>query len=248
MDLFYIISKVFTFFLAPAVWIFILLAWRKFAKLRTTKRQLSIAAVIIFIFFSNQAVYATLVNAWQPKPLTLANQKYEAGIVLGGIVAFDKSNKGFLREDADRFYQACKLYRAGIIKKIVVSGGTVAKELPEEADFLKNEMMAIGVKPEDIITETVSKTTRENALFSKKIIDSLHINPPYVLITSAQHIRRAARLFANAGVRTIPYPCAYSVIDEHFTLDDYLLPKITILDAWQPFIKELVGYAIYSVF
>jgi uncharacterized SAM-binding protein YcdF (DUF218 family) len=107
-------------------------------------------------------------------------------------------------------------------------------------------MIAIGVKPGDIITETLSKTTRENALFSKKIIDSLRFIPPYVLITSAQHMRRASRLFANAGLKVVPYPSAYSVIDEAFTLDDYLLPKITILDAWQSFIKEVVGYTIYS--
>jgi uncharacterized SAM-binding protein YcdF (DUF218 family) len=246
MDFIYIISKVFTFFLAPAVWIFIILIWRNFAKLRSVKRRLGIVAAIIFIFFSNQAIHASLVKAWQPAPVTLRGRQFEAGIVLGGMVSFDKGNNGYLREDADRFYQACKLYRAGIIKRILVSGGTVAEELPEEADFLRNEMIAIGVKPGDIITETLSKTTRENALFSKKIIDSLRFIPPYVLITSAQHMRRASRLFANAGLKVVPYPSAYSVIDEAFTLDDYLLPKITILDAWQSFIKEVVGYTIYS--
>jgi uncharacterized SAM-binding protein YcdF (DUF218 family) len=248
MDFFYIISKIFTFFLSPAIWILILLIWRSFAKLRAIKKRLAIAATIIFIFFSNEAIYTNLVNAWQPKPVTLKGKQYEAGIVLGGIVAFDKRKNGFFGESADRFYQACKLYRAGIIKKILVSGGTVAKELPEEADFLKTEMIAAGVKPGDIITETFSKTTRENALFSKRIIDSLHIKPPYVLITSAQHIPRASRLFANAGLSIVPYPCAYSVIDGPLTLDDYLLPKIAVLDTWQRFIKELVGFVIYNVF
>ncbi len=212
------------------------------------KKRLAIAATITFIFFSNEAIYTTLVNAWQPKPVILKGQQYEAGIVLGGIVRFDKRKKGFFGDDADRFYQACKLYRDGTIKKILVSGGTVAKELPEEADFIRREMIEIGVKHEDIITETSSKTTRENALFSKKIIDSLHIKPPYVLITSAQHIPRASRLFANAGLSIVAYPCAYSVINETLTIDDFLLPKITILDAWQRFIKELIGFVIYNVF
>jgi uncharacterized SAM-binding protein YcdF (DUF218 family) len=123
MDFIYIISKVFTFFLAPAVWIFIILIWRNFAKLRSVKRRLGIVAAIIFIFFSNQAIHASLVKAWQPAPVTLRGRQFEAGIVLGGMVSFDKGNNGYLREDADRFYQACKLYRAGIIKRILVSGG-----------------------------------------------------------------------------------------------------------------------------
>lgn len=248
MDFFYIISKIFTFFLAPAIWILIFVMWRYFAKRRSIKRRLTIAAICIFIFFSNEVIYTLLANAWQPKPVTLNQKQYEAGIVLGGIVAFDKKKKGFFGEDEDRFYQAYKLYHAGTIKKILVSGGTVDKYLPEEADFIKNEMIAIGVKPEDIITETRSKSTRENAFFSKKIIDSLHIKAPYVLITSAQHMPRASRLFANAGLNVVAYPCAYSVINENFTPDDYLLPKIRILDAWQRFIKELAGFIIYNVF
>ncbi len=248
MDFFYIISKIFTFFLAPAIWIVVLLIWRYFAKRRLIKKRVTIAAVCIFLLFSNEVIYTLLANAWQPKPVTLNREQYEAGIILGGIVAFDKKKKGFFGEDEDRFYQTYKLYHAGTIKKILVSGGTVDKDLPEEADFIKNEMIAIGVKPEDIITETRSKTTRENALFSKRIIDSLHIKPPYVLITSSQHMPRASRLFTNAGLNVVPYPCAYSVINENFALDDYLLPKIGILDDWQRFLKELTGFIIYNVF
>ncbi len=247
MDLFYIISKIFTYFLSPAIWILIILIWRHFAKLRAVKKRLTIAAICIFLLFSNQVLYTKAVTAWQPKPVTLNHKQYEAGIVLGGMVAFDKKKEGFFREDEDRFYQAYKLYHAGTIKKILVSGGTVDAELPEEADFIKNELIAIGVKPEDVITETRSKTTRENALFSKQIIDSLHIKPPYVLITSAQHIPRASRLFVNEGLNVVAYPCAYSVINEKFTWDDYLLPKIRILDAWQRFIKELAGFTIYNI-
>jgi len=248
MDFFYIISKILTFFLAPAIWIILLLIWRYFAKRSVIKKRLAIAAICIFILFSNEFIYTVVVNAWQPKPVTLKGKQYEAGIVLGGMAAFDKKKKGFLKEDADRFYQACKLYRNRTIKKILVSGGTVAKELPEEADFIKNEMIAIGVKPEDIITETRSKTTRENARFTKQIIDSLHIEPPYILITSSLHMPRASRLFANAGLKVIPYPSAYSVINQSFDWDDYLLPKIRILDEWQGFIKELVGFVVYTVF
>jgi uncharacterized SAM-binding protein YcdF (DUF218 family) len=243
MDLIYIISKVFTFFLSPACWIFILLVWRYVAKLRSTKKRLAIAAILVFILFSNEALFKTIVNAWQPKLASLQHQ-YEAGIVLGGMSGFDRYKRGFFRDAEDRFYQACKLYYAGTIKKIVVTGGTVAKDKPEEADFIKAEMMSIGVKSEDIITETRSKTTRENALYTKQIIDSLHIPGPYVLITSAEHIPRASKLFRNVGLPVIPYPCSYEVIDEKLTLDDYLLPKLQTFEAWQRFLKEVIGTAI----
>lgn len=73
MDAVYIVSKVFTFFLAPAVWILLLIIWRRFAKLRSTKKRVTIAAVIIFLIFSNGALYKLSVNAWQPSPVMLYN-------------------------------------------------------------------------------------------------------------------------------------------------------------------------------
>jgi uncharacterized SAM-binding protein YcdF (DUF218 family) len=244
MDLMYIISKVFTFFLSPGCWLFILLVWIYFAKLKSTKKRLFIAVFFVFILFTNDALFKTLVNMWQPKPVNLQHKQYEAGIVLGGMSGFDKYKRGFFRDAEDRFYQACKLYYGGTIKKIVVSGGTVAKDKPEEADFIKAEMISIGIKAEDVITETRSKTTRENALYSKKLIDSLQIAGPYVLITSAEHIPRASKLFRNVGLTVIPYPCAYEVIDEDLTLDDYLLPKLRTMEGWQRFLKEIVGTII----
>ncbi len=213
------------------------------------KKRLGLFALFIFILFSNEALYCLIINAWQPEPVNLKGRKYEMGIVLGGIVAFDKNSKGYFSEGEDRFYQACKLYYAGTIKKILVSGGTIASDLPEESDFIKNEMTSIGVKPADIITETRSKTTYENAIFTKKIIDSLHIQPPIVLITSAQHLHRATKLFSKAGVSVIPYPSAYTVIkNQRLSLFDYIIPKIKILDAWQSFMKEVAGFAFYYIF
>jgi uncharacterized SAM-binding protein YcdF (DUF218 family) len=247
MDFLYVVSKVFTFFLSPFYWILILLVWRYFAKLRGTKQRLSIIAVCVFIVFSNDAFFKTAVNAWQPKPVNLQTNHYEAGIVLGGMSGFDKDRRGFFKDASDRFYQGCELYNAGTIKKVIVTGGTVAKNKPEEADFIKTEMIKMGVRPDDVIAETRSKTTRENAIYTKQIIDSLHIPAPYVLITSAEHIPRASRLFENVGLKVIPYPCAYEVIDEELTLDDYLIPKVKTLDSWQRFIKEMIGSIIYKM-
>jgi uncharacterized SAM-binding protein YcdF (DUF218 family) len=244
MDLLYVVSKVFTFFLSPACWLFILLVCIYLAKLRITRKRLVIAATVIFILFTNNALFKTAVNAWQPKPVNLQHKQYEVGIVLGGMSGFDKNNRGFFQDAADRFYSACKLYYAGTIKKIVVTGGTVAKDKPEEADFIKAEMISIGIKPKDIITETRSKTTRENALYTKSIIDSLNLSAPYVLITSAEHIPRASKLFKNVGLIVIPYPCAYEVIDDDVTIDDYLLPRLRLLEGWQRFLKELIGTVI----
>jgi uncharacterized SAM-binding protein YcdF (DUF218 family) len=244
MDLMYVVSKVFTFFLSPACWLFILLVWMYFVKLRRTKKRLFIATTVVFILFTNNALFKSAVNGWQPKPVNLQHKQYEVGIVLGGMSGFDKNNRGFFQDAADRFYSTCKLYYAGTIKKIVVTGGTVAKDKPEEADFIKAEMISVGIKPGDIITETRSKTTRENAIYTKKIIDSLHLPSPYVLVTSAEHIPRASKLFKNVGLAVIPYPCAYEVIDDGLTIDDFLLPKLRLLEGWQRFLKELIGTVI----
>ncbi|MFZ8477648.1 YdcF family protein, partial [Staphylococcus aureus] len=85
------------------------------------------------------------------------------------------------------------LYHEGKIEKILVTGGNGNLFLnePDESSFLEKEFIRNGVKKEDIILEKKSRNTYENAIFSKKILDSLKLKPPYILITSASHMPRS---------------------------------------------------------
>ena len=62
---------------------------------------------------------------------------------------------------------------------------------------------SVGIKPEDVITETFSKTTQENAEFCKDILDFLEMETgkkinKAILVTTCTHGNRAIRQFKKA--------------------------------------------------
>jgi uncharacterized SAM-binding protein YcdF (DUF218 family) len=151
--------------------------------------------------------------------------------------------------NVDRFIQTANLYHRGIIKKIIVSGGTgslIQKE-PPEASYLRQQLIDNGVNPAAIYMDNRSRNTYENAVFSKTITDSLHLQPPFVLITSAIHMKRSKSVFTKAGVQFIAYPCDYKVYPLDYTFENTIVPRIELLNDWSYFIKEMVGLAVYKL-
>ncbi|MDX2045767.1 MAG: YdcF family protein [Chitinophagaceae bacterium] len=207
-----------------------------------------IASLILFLFFSNPYVIARLIISYQqPKTELQAGEVYSAGIVLGGFVAYDKqNNQAYFNMTSDRFIQTTRLYKKGHIKKIVVSAGSasITKTNFREADFVKTNLIELGIPEKDIITERNSRNTEENAAFSKRLLDSLQLTGPYLLITSAFHVPRASAVFKKAGMEIKSYPCAYLMIpsDAQFSWEK-LLPSPYSFNQWSVYLKEIFGIA-----
>jgi len=249
--MFFILSKIFYFLLAPISWIFILLIVRLLVKSNSIKRKITVLTIVISIIFSNPFIYRSLVICYQPKVVELnKNSKFTVGILLGGLSMYDKNNVGYFISSSDRFIQTANLYHSGNIQKIIVSGGSgiLIKKEPDEASFLRKELIRNGIPDSAIIVETKSKNTYENAVYSKKILDSLKFSPPYIIITSAIHIPRSAKVFAKAGYTNYTmYPSNYEVIENKFVLEDYLIPDVSLLKDWKDFIKEIIGTKVYQL-
>jgi len=248
--MFFILSKILYFLIIPFWWIMILYIFMRFSKSPKIKKRLFIAIIMIGVLFTNPFIYRSMVSLWQPSPVDLPVTKtYEAGILLGGMAGYDKNDRGYFGNNADRFIQAANLYHRGIIKKIIISGGTgsLAQNEPAESVFLRKEFLANNVNDCDIIMETRSRNTFENGVFSKNIIDSLHLQPPFILITSALHMRRSVSVFKKTGYAFIPSPCDYKVIPRKFDAENYFIPNISLLNEWSYFIKEVVGLYVYKL-
>lgn len=209
------------------------------------------AAVIVLLVFSNKLIQQMVLERMQPPATQLSkNSIYECGILLGGMGTYDKSGKGFFNINADRFITTVKLYQQHHIKRILISGGNskiLGKANYNEAAFIKEQLLQTGVKEQDILIEGKARNTHENAVFSKQLLDSLHINGPYVLITSATHMYRSRKVFEKAGFSNIiPYPCSYKVYNEKSFLD-YIIPNAEVLYFWDSILKEAVGVLMYKL-
>ena len=78
-------------------------------------------------------------------------------------------------ESVDRLMEGLMLYRNGKIKKIIISGGSgyLIKD-ERESKLAKDFLVKFCLVPEsDIIIDTHSKNTYENALNTKVIVDKI---------------------------------------------------------------------------
>jgi uncharacterized SAM-binding protein YcdF (DUF218 family) len=248
--MFFILSKMLFFLLIPFWWIVILLLVRTVIRNAKWKKIVGVTTILIGILFTNPYLYRTANLAWQPMPVDLpTNKTYEAGILLGGLAGYDKNERGYFGDNADRFIQTTNLYHQGIIKKIIVTGGTGSQQQkePAEAIYLHTQLLSNGIKEQDIIVESRSRNTYENAVYTKQIIDSMQLPAPFVLITSAQHMKRSISVFNKAGFQSIPYPCDYKTVPQDWTIDNSLVPQIRLLNDWSFLIKEIVGLYVYRL-
>lgn len=249
----FILLKVLLFFLRPLVWTVILFLIAFFSKNEKRKKRFFQTGFIVLLVFTNPFIIRQLLNWYEVKPIQLpANENYNAAILLGGFVTFDKKDQqSYFTSASDRFIQTALLYKTGRIKKIIVSGGNgyIVKNNFTESGFVKQKFIELGVAANDIYTDTTSRNTLENAVNTKRIIDSLHLQEPFLLISSAMHLPRARLLFEKRGIVVKLYPCDFLAkkdLANNFT-EDYILPSAHALVIWDLFIKEIAGIIAYKI-
>src|SRR5262249_33896539 len=131
---------------------------------------------------------------------------------------------------------------------VAAGNGYITKHDFKEADFIKQKLVEAGIPAEVIFSDPDSRNTKENAINSKKIIDSVHLAGPFLLISSAMHLPRAQLAFTKQGIPKKLYPCDISSKNTgNNILSDYLLPSASALSDWDNFIKELLGVVVYKM-
>ena len=93
-----------------------------------------------------------------------------------------------------------------------------------------------------MLIESNSRNTIENAVFSKPILEKSGLKPPYILITSDFHMRRAAMIFRHEGYDIIADPVS-SGENDGFSFGD-IIPDAETLSACTIYLKEGVGYVV----
>lgn len=153
-------------------------------------------------------------------------------------------------ETFDRLYQGYRLYKAGKAPVILLSGGSISWRT-KEGGFPESVLMAeilrgMGVPKARILVESRSRNTHENAVLSKKLLESRGIDS-ILLSTSALHMPRALACFRRAGLKAEPAPGDFltEVTDRTNFLD--FLPSAGALEDSTAVIKEYLGMAYYSL-
>jgi uncharacterized SAM-binding protein YcdF (DUF218 family) len=113
-----------------------------------------------------------------------------------------------------------------------------------EADLIRDLLVEWGVPEEAIFLEGSSRNTRENAIFSKNLIDSIHCETS-LLVTSAAHMPRAVAAFQAVGVSITPVSTDVRVVDKGLPPAMDFLPSASAMAMTSDAIREWIGAAVY---
>ncbi len=138
--------------------------------------------------------------------------KEDAIIVLGAGIHGETPSRIL----ADRLNSAIEYHKKNPDSVIVVSGGQGHQESIPEALAMERYLIAKGIPSDKIIKEDKSKSTYENFVNSKAILDST-FNSDYsvAFITNEYHVYRARGIAKSAGLQTTHYHSStlwYSVL------------------------------------
>jgi uncharacterized SAM-binding protein YcdF (DUF218 family) len=212
MDVFFLVSKLVGFVVAPTnALILLLLFGVATLRWRFGRRLVALAAVLFVVCGLSPLPNLVIAPLEQRFPRWDAGRGAPDGIlVLGGAIdtaAFALRGDIALNEAAERLTEAVALARAYPQARLVISGGegALVPSNGAEADAARLLLERLGVAPERIEVENRSRNTVENAMFSKALI----VPKPgerWLLITSGWHMPRAIGCFRAAGFAVEAYP------------------------------------------
>jgi len=251
--MFFVLSKVLYFLLTPIVWLFGALIYSLFVKNEKKRKQIILLSLIGAYVFSNSFIINDIAQVWEIQTIheDSIHKPYDYGIVLGGFNTFDAKYErlNFLRS-GDRLWQALYLYKQDKIKKILITGGEgrIIKEGYTEAETTKLFLLKLGIPEKDIVIESESRNTRENALFTAEMLGEEQIKrKTFLLITSAYHMRRSIACFENVGIHVDPFSTDRISSKRKFLFDFMFIPNTEATENWRIIIREMVGMLVYKI-
>ena len=162
-------------------------------------------------------------------------RKSDVIIVLGGELKGERTKK------------AVELYKLGYAPTIILSDGTDLSWRTKAVDEMYDLALLLGVPPSSIYKEDDSRSTYENAVYTKQLL----VNGDWksaIVVTTNWHSRRVKSTFTKVYHDT-------SIILHYASASDHIMPKLEqwwedsekqqiILSEWAKFIVYKLKYRI----
>jgi uncharacterized SAM-binding protein YcdF (DUF218 family) len=213
--MFFTVSKILGFFALPSnaiASLFVLgamlylIGWR-----RGARRLLGLSIVLLLLIGYSPASTIFLLSLSERFPAWQSGGREPDGIiVLGGAIDSEASNaRGVVELDAsaERIVAVLQLARQFPKARIVFSGGSgnlIVNSVPE-APIAGRLLESFGVAHDRITLESRSRTTDENAAFTRELVKTKP-GERWLLVTSAFHMPRSVAVFRAAGFDVEAYP------------------------------------------
>jgi uncharacterized SAM-binding protein YcdF (DUF218 family) len=214
--------------------------------------------------FASTALVLLLLLGWEPPPDALLRQlesqypalnadlaapPYAGLVVLGGALepayVWATPGQSALNDAAERMTEVLPLLRKHPGLQVLFTGGEgelFGGDL-SEAERAKRFFIGQGVAPSQLLLESASRTTFENAMLSKHV-PGVDVSRPWLLVTSAWHMPRAMDSFRKAGWNVTAYPVDFRA-GEHTPWSQYSMDEG--VKKWRIALHELLGLLAYHL-
>ncbi|HET6390039.1 YdcF family protein [Hyphomicrobium sp.] len=214
--MFFVASKVIFFCIQPSSLAFLALAAGlislslKRSKLAAFFLSAGLGIVVLFGFLpGGNILVLPLEQRFASHVPDVPHEKISGIILLGGFEdgAITASRGGLaLNESAERLTETLRLARALPDAKVIFTGGSGSLLGGEGMGAQIGQFfIEAGLDPSRIVIENKSRTTYENAVFTKALVNPKS-DDTWVLVTSAYHMPRSVGVFRKAGYNVVPYP------------------------------------------
>ncbi len=201
----FLVKKAITFMLMPLPVAFILLSivlWFLFREnVKKAKRYLFISMVWVLVTtsaYTANHLLAPLERQYHRLEKVPTDVQYI--LLLGG-------------EKKKRAWEAIRLYHQNPNLKIITSGYSIYGKV-SNAEITATLLEEAGVKKENILMQTETKDTKEEAWAMKARLGTA----PFILVTSAYHMPRSMKLFEQEGLSPIPAPTDFFYEDREIRI------------------------------
>lgn len=253
--MFFFLSKTLDLFLSPYTWGLLLLAaaipWRKSnAERWRSRRLLGLTGLLVLLLASSEPVANAL--QWRldhaAQSTYRADETYDAVILLGGVTdgrVMAATGEVAFNDAIERAVRVHELLRDGKARFAIISGAEYDPSLRKfgEAVVVARQLTAWGIDPSRIIVEDKARNTRENAVYSKEIVDARGFKR-VLIVTSAAHMPRSLECFNAVGLPVDALLVDYRAHDWGMTLGG-VLPRPYALSQTTSVLRELFGRYVY---
>ncbi|MFW5425867.1 MAG: YdcF family protein [Methylophagaceae bacterium] len=124
--------------------------------------------------------------------------KSDYAIVLGAA-AYHKNPSPVFKERIDH---AVALYQQGLVSKIIFTGGYGKGAPYAESEVAERYALREGVKKTDILIETRSRSTVDNLVEARALMDSGGLSTA-VIVSDPLHLKRASMIAENLNIAAV---------------------------------------------
>lgn len=221
---------------------------------RQTTALVCIGVSLTWLWVASMPVFAewaiaTLEKQYPAQALELTPTA-DVAIVLGGAVNQPVPPRvdTDLTASSDRVLHAMRLYRAGKVKQVIISGGNLPwhPSVKPEAELIRTLLVDWGVPAEHIEVAGESRNTYENALEVKAFGEHSPFGSA-LLVTSAAHMPRALAVFQKAGLPVIASTTDVEAVNGAPSTMLRWLPEAAALAMTTAAAREWIGYWAYRM-